>query len=128
METQTVNLPIVVPFYGYCWEYGVARVCQYFSNEGGHNACALNLGTQKDTIAGVAKADKCNALSRNMVDKMTDRDKFFWAIGQHNDSLANVVRDLTNMGVSQESIDKNLESYYDLAAETLLEAARRVTT
>lgn len=58
---KTVLMPIKVSVGNYCW--GNGRICEYFSNEGGHADCSLNFDPlNKDKKGRVIKPEKCRTL------------------------------------------------------------------
>ena len=59
---KIVLLPIEVPTGDYCWGYskGSWKICDRFSNEGGHPICELNLGDLEYTEGGIVlKPKRC---------------------------------------------------------------------
>ena len=62
MKKKIVLYPITVPDSDYCWEYSGRSVCEFFSNEGGHETCGLHFRGQKRCEEGVKKAHECAKL------------------------------------------------------------------
>ena len=84
MAYINVLLPIRVPEGEYCWNYDNGPICENFDNEGGHASCELQLGTLKETQAGVLKPAKC--LSCKAAQPSVQADGDFWTCPECNDS------------------------------------------
>ena len=60
---KKVLMPIRVSYGDYCWDSH--RICEHFSNEGGHPQCGLDIGELKyDKHLMVLKPEKCASLKK----------------------------------------------------------------